>query len=252
MYMLCWDSCEIRACCLSITEENLPPFKSYRRSDLLSPQFVGVISSNSSVLSLIIVYGTGNLGKDWQSIFVREKAWKTCWSYHDHGNHTMTMVQIMENMVIIPWLCHESWWHAKKTWPPCRHHGMIMAMSRHDQNMIMANSWHGCHVIPNRAIQLLNAAIAKPNHAVFENFFGFTWTCLSKDNEKSQKNSLNHPRRITEPTGQRVYETFLLYNFILYVSHRLKEVSLFNKKPHIISGSWIRIKNRAYSGQMSE
>ena len=56
----------------------------------------------------------------------------------------------MENMVILPWSSHESWRTCQETWPPCRHHGMVMTMFRHDHTMIMARSWHGSHVFPTR------------------------------------------------------------------------------------------------------
>ena len=34
----------------------------------------------------------------------------------------MIMVWTLENTVIIPWLCHESWQPSQETWPPCHHH----------------------------------------------------------------------------------------------------------------------------------
>ena len=76
------------------------------------------------------------------------------WKHRKHDDHTMIMVWIMENVVIIPWLCHASWQSCQQTWPPCRHHGMIMTMFRHDLGMIMARSFHGSHVFPNRVALL--------------------------------------------------------------------------------------------------
>ena len=55
-----------------------------------------------------------------QSIFFRKKIWKT-------------------------WLSYISWlWY--KSWRPCRHHGMIMTMFRHDHGMMMA--WQPCFSNP--------------------------------------------------------------------------------------------------------
>ena len=57
-----------------------------------------------------------------------QKNWKTWWSYHDHG-----MIQP----------CQE-------TWPPFRHHHLTITIFRQDHGMMMAKSWHGSHVFPNR------------------------------------------------------------------------------------------------------
>ena len=89
---------------------------------------------------------------DKQSILFQRKTWKTWWSYYDH-------VWIMQNMVIIPWSCRESWWPCQETWLPCRHHGMIVTMFRHDYGMIMARSWHGSHVFPTRGRLLFRISI---------------------------------------------------------------------------------------------
>ena len=79
----------------------------------------------------ITVYGSNHLRKQWQTIhFLPEKTWKTWGSYHESRRP-----------------CQE-------TWRPCRHHGMIMAMFRHD-HLIMARSWHGSHVFP---IQVVSGA----------------------------------------------------------------------------------------------
>ena len=69
-----------------------------------------------------------------------------------HDDHTMIMVWIMENMVIIPRSCPESWRPCQETWPPCRHHGMIMTMFRYDHGMIMA--WQPCFSNPGRTCYL--------------------------------------------------------------------------------------------------
>ena len=49
---------------------------------------------------------------------------------------------IMGTMVIKLWSFHESWPPCQETWPPNRHHGMIMTKFRHDHGNIMA--WQTC------------------------------------------------------------------------------------------------------------
>ena len=90
-----------------------------------------------------MVYRSNYLRKHWQTIlFFRKKHGK-------HNDHTMIIIWIMENMVIIPWSCHESWRPWQETCLPCRQHGIIMAMFRHDHGKIMA--WQPCFSNPGRA-----------------------------------------------------------------------------------------------------
>ena len=102
-----------------------------------------------------MVYGSTYLRRHCQtSHFLFQK------KHGKHDDHTMTMVWIMENMVIIPWSCHESWRPWQETWPTCRQHGMIMIIFRHiivgswqDHGKIMPRSWPGSHVFPTREHQ---------------------------------------------------------------------------------------------------
>ena len=70
----------------------------------------------------------------------------------------------MENMMIMPWSCYESWRPCQETWRPCRHHGMIMTMFRHDHGMIRARSWHGSHVFPT--LDILEKILTKARSGV--------------------------------------------------------------------------------------
>ena len=138
--MLYWNCCLITGC-LVITEANSKSLWSNLRLLLLTRQFGGVNSSKGSQVCHIIVYDTNYSRKNWQNIlfFFQKKHGK-------HDDHTIIMRWIMENMVIIPWSCHESWRPCWETWPPCRYQGMIMTMFRHDHGMIMA--WHPCFSNP--------------------------------------------------------------------------------------------------------
>ena len=73
---------------------------------LLARHFGGVNSSKSSRMFIIMVYGSSYLRKPWQAIHFLQKK--------------------VENMMIIPWSCHESWRPCHKTWSSCRHHGKVM------------------------------------------------------------------------------------------------------------------------------
>ena len=53
----------------------------------------------------------------------------------------------MENMVVTPWSCYESWRPCQKTWPLCRHNGMILTMFHYIPIIIIARSWHGSHIL---------------------------------------------------------------------------------------------------------
>ena len=78
--------------------------------------FGGVNSSKGSQDCHILVYSSNYLRIVYKlSIFFSKK--------------------IMENMAIIPWSFHEWWRPCQETWQPCRHHGMIMIMFRHDHGM---------------------------------------------------------------------------------------------------------------------
>ena len=150
MCMLYWNCVLIRACCLDFTEGNSKSFCSNLPLILLTRQFGGVNSTEASQVCHIMVYCSNYLRKYWQTIhFLSEKK---------HDEHTMIMVWIMENMVVTPWSCHESWLPCQETSPPCRHHGMVMTMFRHDHGMIMARSWYGSHVFPNRVVSKLIAS----------------------------------------------------------------------------------------------
>ena len=129
-----------------VTEENSKSFWSNLHLISLTCHFGGLNSSQDSQVCHIMVYGSNYLRKHWQTIhFFLKKHGK-------YDYHSIIMVWIVENMVIIPSSCRESWWPCQETWPPCRHHGMIMTMFRHDHGMIMARSWHGSHVFPTRAL----------------------------------------------------------------------------------------------------
>ena len=65
-----------------------------------------------------------------------------------HDDHTIILLWIMENTVIIPRSCPESWRPCQETWPSCRHQGMTMTLFRHDHAMIIARSWLDSHVFP--------------------------------------------------------------------------------------------------------
>ena len=143
-----WNCCSIKTCCLVMTEENSKSFWSNLRLIFeLTLQVGGVNASKACEVCHIKVNGSNYLRKHGQAnhSFSKQKRGK-------HDDHTMIMVGIIENMVIIPWSCHESWRPCQETWPPCRHHGIIMTMFRHDDGMIMARSWHGSYVFPTRVI----------------------------------------------------------------------------------------------------
>ena len=145
--MLHWNCCLMRTCCLVITEENSKSFWSYLRLILLTRQFGGVNSSKASQVCHIMVYGSNYWRKRWQTIhfFFKKKHGK-------HDDHNIIIVWIMENMVIIPRSSHESWRLWPEIWPPCRHHGMVTTMFRHDHGMIMA--WQLCFCNPGETSQL--------------------------------------------------------------------------------------------------
>ena len=46
------------------------------------------------------------------------------------------------------WSFHESWRPYEQTWLPCRHHGMVLTMFRHDHRTILARSWYGSNILP--------------------------------------------------------------------------------------------------------
>ena len=71
---------------------------------LLTRRFRRVNPSTAIQVYRIKAHDTNYLRKNCQTIlFFQKKPTK-------HDDHTMIMVWIMENMVIIPWSCHESWW----------------------------------------------------------------------------------------------------------------------------------------------
>ena len=97
----------------------------------------------------------------WQPPFAKTVTKYPFVSFKKHGKHddyTMIMSQIMTTM--------------PKTWPHCRHHGMIMTMFRHDHGMIMARSRHGSHVFPNRDCFCLSFA-REPLQSSCKNFHLF-------------------------------------------------------------------------------
>ena len=134
--MLYWNCCLIRTCCLLINEENSKFFWSNLQIISLPRHFVGVNLSKFSQVCHMNIYGSNYLTKHWQAIHFFQK------KHGKHDDHTMIVVWIMENMVIIPWSCHKSWQPRQETWSPCRHHGMIMTMFHHDHGKIMA--WQPC------------------------------------------------------------------------------------------------------------
>ena len=143
--MLYWNCCLIRTCCLVITQEN---FKSFWIN--LSVIFADPIWRRKFLYSQSSVPYNGI----WRRIFEKKLTnnsflfWKK--KHGKNDDRTMTMVWIMENMVITPWSCHESWRLCQEIWLPCRHLGMIMTMFRHDHGIIKARSWYGSHVFPTR------------------------------------------------------------------------------------------------------
>ena len=138
--MLYWNCCLIITCCLVITEKKSNSLWSKLCLILLTRQFWGANCSIASEVCQIKVYGIHYLRKHWQTNHFQKK------KHGKHDDHTMIMVWIMENMVIIPWSCHESWRPCQETWPPCRHHGMIMTMFRRDHGKIIA--WQPCFSNP--------------------------------------------------------------------------------------------------------
>ena len=106
----------------------------------LTRQIGAIISSKVGHVCHTMKYGSNYLRKHWQTTHFSQK------KYGIHDDQTMIMVWIMENMVIILW----SWWPCQETWPPCRHPGMVMTMSRHDHGMIMTRSCHGSHVFSTK------------------------------------------------------------------------------------------------------
>ena len=148
--MLYWNYLLKTTCCLVITEEKSQPFWSNLPWILLTRQFGSINLAEGSQVSHIMVYGSNYLRKQWQTIHFFSK------KYGKHDDHTMIMVCIMENMVTIPWSCHESSQSFQETWPPYRHHGMIMTMFRHDHGKIMA--WQPCSSNP-RYRQIFSAGI---------------------------------------------------------------------------------------------
>ena len=107
-------------------------FWSTLRIILLTRHFAGVDASKVRQVSHIMVLQE-------QSIFFQKKNGK-------HDDHTIIMLWTVENMVIMPWSCHEPWRPFQETWTPCRHHGMIMTTFCHDHGMIMA--WQSCFSSP--------------------------------------------------------------------------------------------------------
>ena len=87
---------------------------------LLNRRFAGVNSSKASQGCHIMVYDS-HYSKKNDKKFIFKKI------YAKNDDHTMILVWIMENMVIIAWSCHESWRSCQETCPACRHHGKIMA-----------------------------------------------------------------------------------------------------------------------------
>ena len=121
--MLYWYCALIRTCWLVITEENSKFFWSNFRLILLTRQYGGVNSSEASQVCHIMIYGSNHLRKQWQTTQLLFK--KKMEKYDDY---TMVMVWIMENIVIIPWSCIESWWPCQETWPSSWHdHGKTIA-----------------------------------------------------------------------------------------------------------------------------
>ena len=124
--------------------KNSKSFWSNVRLIWLTRHFGGSNSSKGSQKCHINVYGNNYLRKQWPTIH----------SFKKYMENTIIIprswYESWRSMVIIPWSSHESWQPCQETWPPCRHHGMILIMFRHDQGIIMARSWHGSHIFPTR------------------------------------------------------------------------------------------------------
>ena len=101
-----------KTCCLVIVEENLKSLWSNLHLLLLTRNFGSVNSSKASQVCHIMVYGSNYLRNHWQPM--------QNFSKKQHGKRD-DATWIMENMVIIPWSCHESWQPCQETWLPCRH-----------------------------------------------------------------------------------------------------------------------------------
>ena len=54
------------------------------------------------------------------------------------------------------------WGTSQEIWPPCRHHGMVMAMFHHAHGTIMARSWHGSHIFPTQVLSNLRSFLLTP------------------------------------------------------------------------------------------
>ena len=89
----------------------------YSRSNLLTRQFGGIVPTKTSDEAWhITVCDSNYFRKRWQNI------------------HYL-FAENMENMVIIPWSCHESCRACQEISPPCCHHGMIMEWQPYFSNL---------------------------------------------------------------------------------------------------------------------
>ena len=170
MYTLFWNFCWVITGHMVCTEKNSKLYWSTHRSVLLSWHFVMTISSSTSHLYHIMVYGS-NVLKIWQqnSCFPK-KVWKTSWSYHEDG---MQHGKLGCNRMMLTWIMATM-------------SRNIVAVFRRSHGKITAGSWHGSCVFAARLMskncswKFRGNIFARSGEKIFglwPSKIPFTWKC---------------------------------------------------------------------------
>ena len=122
----------MKNCCLKNTGRFTAHFRSVLLTVPFMRQFGGIITSNISEMCIGVWFQLVEKKFKTTSIFWQTKACNTWWSCHEratnygkHCDHNMILAWIIEDLAVITWSCHESWYQCQ-------------------------NSWHGCHTFWTR------------------------------------------------------------------------------------------------------